>query len=389
MPHHPRIEKVDIYDTDWWLDDLERDPSTSSLIYGPGGCSTRLCAVRIYTNTGVIGEYIGGGAVASVQASTVAQHLIGRDPLQRERIYRDLSYLLRSSDKIALGPIDLALWDFAGKYYGASVSELLGGWRDTLPCYASTLTGDRQGGLDSPHAYAAFALDCKNRGYPGFKLHISSTMSHNELIATLSKVRSSVGDAMDLMLDPGAKLSTFAEAWRVGTACDEYKYLWLEDPYKSTGASIRGHLQLKALLRTPLLITEYVRGVEEHMNVMTSGATDLVRADPEWDGGITGCLRIAHAAEALGLDVEIHSPGPAQRQLMASVRNTNYYEMGLVHPLLDGVERPQAIYASNYSDSLGAVDDMGRVQVPKEEGLGVEYDWELVEGHATAHHEYN
>ena len=48
--------------------------------------------------------------------------------------------------------------------------------------------------------------------------------------------------------------------------------------------------------------------------------------------GITGAMKAAHAAEGFGLDVEIHGDGPAQRHVMASVRNANYYELRLVHP---------------------------------------------------------
>ncbi len=57
-----------------------------------------------------------------------------------------------------------------------------------------------------------------------------------------------------------------------------------------------------------------------------------MRADADYDGGITGLMKIAHAAEGFGLDCEIHAPGPAHRHCMAALRNTNYYELGLVHP---------------------------------------------------------
>jgi L-alanine-DL-glutamate epimerase-like enolase superfamily enzyme len=34
---------------------------------------------------------------------------------------------LRQHDGMGIGPIDICLWDLAGKRYGASVSALLGG----------------------------------------------------------------------------------------------------------------------------------------------------------------------------------------------------------------------------------------------------------------------
>ena len=43
-------------------------------------------------------------------------------------------------------------------------------------------------------------------------------------------------------------------------------------------------------------------------------------------------MKIAHASEGFGLDVELHGPGAVHRHIMSSIRNTNYFELGLVHP---------------------------------------------------------
>ena len=52
------------------------------------------------------------------------------------------------------------------------VYKLLGGYRDKVPAYASTMCGDDlPGGLDTPEAYARYAVDCKEQGYKSFKLH--------------------------------------------------------------------------------------------------------------------------------------------------------------------------------------------------------------------------
>jgi L-alanine-DL-glutamate epimerase-like enolase superfamily enzyme len=106
-----------------------------------------------------------------------------------------------------------------------------------------------------------------------------------------------------------------------------------------------------------------------------------VRADPDYDGGITGVMKIAHAAEACGLDVEIHAPGPPHRHCMAAIRNTNYYELGLVHPKVRSLRNPA--YAGDYSDALDAVDAHGQVPVPQGPGLGVGIDWDYVRSRQT------
>ena len=86
------------------------------------------------------------------------------------------------------------------------------------------------------------------------------------------------------------------------------------------------------MIKTPLLQTEHVRGVEPKADFVLAGGTDFLRVDPEYDMGITGSLKIAHLAEALGLDCEIHACGPAHRHLMSAMRNSNFYEVALVGP---------------------------------------------------------
>ena len=60
------------------------------------------------------------------------------------------------------------------------------------------------------------------------------------------------------------------------------------------------------------------------MDFVLSGGTDFVRGDPDYDGGITGLMKLAHATEGLGLDLEVHVDGPDRRQTMAAMRNSNF-----------------------------------------------------------------
>jgi L-alanine-DL-glutamate epimerase-like enolase superfamily enzyme len=184
---------------------------------------------------------------------------------------------------------------------------LLGGRNKPLPAYASTSVGDRvEGGLSSPGAYADFAEGCRELGYRGFKIHPWVDATIDEHIAVVRAVGERVGGAMDLMLDPFCSLRTFAEAVRVGRACDDYGYFWLEDPFRDGGISNFGHRKLRELIRTPLLQLEHVRGLEGHVDMIVGGGTDFVRGDPDYDGGVTGVMKIAHAAEGFGLDIELH-----------------------------------------------------------------------------------
>ncbi|GIR85186.1 MAG: hypothetical protein CM15mP85_18100 [Rhodobacterales bacterium] len=91
----------------------------------------------------------------------------------------------------------------------------------------------------------------------------------------------------------------------MGRACDEANYFWFEDPYRDSGVSAFGHRKLREMLKTPILQTEHIRGVEPKADFLIAGGTDFLRSDPEYDLGITGCMKIHHLAESLGVDVEV------------------------------------------------------------------------------------
>ena len=378
----PRITQLELVVFEHTVQDLGVDSGGFNPVYVKGSVSkARLGILKVYTDAGIVGvnpgdscRMIGGGAVA--QLRYVAPYLIGKNALERERIYSDLKRALRQSDRTAVGAVDVALWDIAGKYHNAPVYQLLGGYRKTIPAYASTYHADENGGLASPEAFADFAEQCREMGYPAFKIHGWGGGPIERETATIRAVRRRVGDQMDLMLDPACVYDTWALALKLGRACDEANYFWLEDPYKDGGLSIFAHRKLRESIRTPLLIGEHVFGLEQHADFMVHGGTDFIRGGAMEDGGITGVMKIAHAAEGLGLDVELHVGGLAHRHCLAAIRNTNYYELGLVHPSIKRTKPP--IYPLEFNDELDSIDANGHVPVPQGPGLGVEIDWDYV-----------
>lgn len=362
----------------------------ASITYSKGAKITLTkYAVVISCKDGARGEYVpmwGGTKPALAQTLTLAPLLLGRNADHREEIYDDLKRELRQYDHYGHGPIDIALWDLAGKKFGASVTQLLGGYRSRLKAYASTYHGDRSGGLDSKEKFAAFAEQCFDLGYRAFKIHGWNEGDAREEAENVRFVGRQVADKMTLMLDPACELRTFADALYVGRACDDYGYFWYEDPYRDSGVSAFAHKKLREMIKTPLLQTEHVRGVEPKADFIIAGGTDFVRADPEYDMGITGCMKIAHLAEALGLDCEVHASGPAHRHCMNAMRNTNYYEVALVGPDCPNAMPP--VYACGYSDALEAVGKDGCFPVPTGPGLGVTYDWDYIARNRTNVHRF-
>jgi L-alanine-DL-glutamate epimerase-like enolase superfamily enzyme len=383
-----KIDRIEIHEFAFELSNLGWDASGFNIVFDPSGrLKLSKYAVRIRTSDGGSGEYVtlwGGTPMALGQTLMLAPHLLGRDAYQREKIYDDCKRALRQYDHMGFGCLDIALWDWAAKQSGQPVHRLLGGWRERLPAYASTYHGDRNGGLSTPQDYVRFAEHCHGLGYRAFKMHGWCDGDVAEETATIRALGSALRGRMALMIDPACELRTFADALAVGRACDEAGFFWYEDPFRDGGWSQFAHRKLRQFIKTPLLQTEHVRGVEPKADFIANEATDFVRADPEYDLGITGTMKIAHLAEAFGLDVEIHAPGPAHRHCMAAIRNTNYYEVALVGPGCDNAMPP--VYADGYSDQLEGVGADGCFPVPQGPGLGVAYDWEFINSHRTRLH---
>lgn len=386
MATSPIISRIELIAFEIQVENVAADPAGLGVHYHPGPGSPQVrFALRVETDVGITGEYVPPrGRAKLVMAATefLAPSLIGKPVLERERLYRQMRRATKHVGELGIGALDIALWDIAGKQQNASIAQMLGGFRQRLPSYASTLHGDAlPDGLSSPGAYADFAEQCLELGYPAYKMHGWSNGEVRREIAMLRAVGDRVAGRMDLMYDSGCNLVSLADAIRVGKVCDEYDYFWFEDPYSDGGISIHGHRKLKEFVKTPILITEFVRNPETGTDIAVAGATDFGRVDPDYDGGITGSWKTAMAAEALGLDVEVHSCGPAMRHVMAALYRSNYYEINLVHPKMTNAwDLP--VYADGYSDNLDAIDADGTVPVPTGPGLGVAYDWEAIRARA-------
>ncbi len=379
------IERITVQTYEYRLEDFGPNIAT----YTPGvAMDVAKFVVTIETADGATGSYAphyGATEHTLAQVNAMAPGLVGRHAAQREQIFERLKLGFRHFDKTGIAALDAALCDWAGKRYGVSVSELLGGYRERLPVYASTTPGQKTpGGLDSVEKYAEFAEACVERGIPGFKIHSFFDGVASTEIAIMTAVAERVGSRMKLMTDPASSLPSFMDAVEVGRACDDLGFFWYEDPYRDASSSAVAHKRLRDFIRTPMLIAEHIRGFEQKADFVLAGGTDIMHIDPELDGGITGTMKLAHFCDAIGMEVQLHTAGPLHRHCMAAITNTHFYELGLVNPdrAWNGLQPP--IYTDGYGDGLDDVGPDGCVPVPAGPGLGVAYDWDKINAWETS-----
>ena len=338
--------------------------------------------LRLVTDEGVEG-YAFGGASPEVVRQIVKPMLVGEDPMMRERIWQRLKerqrlHLGALNDKV-LSAVDQALWDLAGRALKQPVYKLLGGFRDKVPAYASTMCGDDlEGGLKTPEDYARFALACQARGYPAFKLHtwmppLPGTPDPKRDIAACAVVREAVGDEMVLMLDSFHYYSR-EEALTLGRALEKLNFYWLEEPMDEHSTS--SYVWLAEQLAIPICGPETAEGkMQTRAEWIVRGASDISRGGVNDLGGITPLVKTAHLCELFGVRMEMHGGGAANLHVLCAMGIPGeFYERGLLHPFLD-YEQPQP-WLTALADPLDAE---GCVHVSQKPGLGMEINFDYIQ----------
>src|SRR5260370_25257546 len=115
-------------------------------------------------------------------------------------------------------------------------------------------------------------------GYAAFKIHGWGNGPIQREVATVLATRRAVGDGMDLMLDPACEYNTWSDTLKVGWACDEARYLWLQDPYKDGGTSAFGHPKLRQIIKTPIPTREPIPRPQLHADNISGDRPDFGRA---------------------------------------------------------------------------------------------------------------
>jgi L-alanine-DL-glutamate epimerase-like enolase superfamily enzyme len=325
-------------------------------------------AVQLITDEGVTGEVVsayGGLSLAHSIADRLRPMLIGKDPAYREAIWQDMwrKDRLLYTTQFAIGTVDVALWDLYAKSLNAPLYQLLGGVRDKVPVYASSMEHA------SIELFVEEALKYKELGYQGYKLHVWGDARRD--IDLVIAVREAVGSEWPLMIDVAGNYNQ-RQALEVGKVLEQLKYHWYEEPLRDF--DLHGYRMLADKLDVAICGVEVVGGsMYTTPEYITTRAVDIVRADVSFKGGIGPLKKIAGLCESFGMNLEVHTNAntiidAANLHVIASIANTEYFEQLVPEGLftLAGVEKLH-------------IDREGFVHVPEGPGIGARIDWDLVE----------
>lgn len=293
--------------------------------------------VRVHADEGLSGlgeTYFGARSVEAYIHENVAPRLLGANPLDIERIARDLQpYIGYSGTGVetrARSAIDVALWDLFGRYTGQPVHQLLGGLsRDKIRTY-NTCAGYRyvrtqpdwkgddwglEAANDGPYEdLDAFlnradelAQSLLDEGITGMKIwpfdftdsvaepHYISSADVNQALEPFEKIRRAVGDRMDIMVELHS-IWRLPAALKIAKALEPYDPFWFEDPVRAD--SLDALKTFADSTHIPVTASETVGGRWNHRDLLAADAASIIMPDIVWCGGLTEAKKIAAIADA-------------------------------------------------------------------------------------------
>ncbi len=323
---------------------------------------------RVTTADGVQGHgYIVSprqGLVAAVAQATreLGTHLVGMHVLEVEAAWQRLASV---GDWIgpggllhyAIAPLDIALWDAAGKTLGQPLYRLLGGYRDRLPAYAS----DRLWYSLSLDELATSARQHVAQGFRVLKLRLGHEARPEDEARRVHTVREAAGTAIQVLVD-ATETWQLPQALQTGRALQEAGVAWLEDPVAHQ--DVQGLAHMAAQLDMPIATGEHLYELTDFHQLLQTRATDLAIIDLGRIGGITPWRRAAALAHAYQIPVCGHVIPEIHVHLLSAIPNGHVVEY---------VPRSEALL-----QSMPVLED-GQLVAPKEPGIGIALDEDAVQ----------
>lgn len=359
--------------------------------------------VQVHTDAGLTGlgeTFFGATTVEAHVHDYIAPRVIGRDPLEIDRLSADLvGYLgFRSSGAEVRGnsAFDIALWDLFGKAVDQPIAQLLGGFtrreiRTYNTCAGSDYVKKTSGQVtanygigssprfDDLHGFLTSADELAHslleEGITAMKIwpfdgaaelsrgQYISMSDIDKALEPLAKIRSAVGNKMDIMVEFHS-MWQLLPAMQIARALTPFQTFWHEDPIKMD--SLSSLTRYATASTAPISASETLGSRWGFRDLLETGAAGVVMLDLSWCGGLSEARKIAAMAEAWHLPVAPHDcTGPVV--LCASTHLSLNAPNALVQ------ESVRAFYRTWYRDLVTALPEVrgGMITVPPGAGLGM------------------
>jgi len=299
--------------------------------------------------------------------------LIGQDALAVEKLwdqmYRSNRHSRAGLYMMGISYCDNALWDLRARYLGVPVFRLLGGpTQQPVRVYGSCL-----GFSIEPAVAARRAAQLKKDGFihqkwfPGYGPgDAAKGMDLN--VALVRELRAAVGDDAEIMFDPyqGWDLQYAIEWCR---KVEKYRPYFVEEAVPMS--DLESFIRLSKSTSVPLATGEHVYGRWEVEQFFKADALQFIQADPEWCGGVSETVKIAHLASVHGVKLLPHCHNVHAALHVVASQSPAVCPMG--EYLINHV--PEKLWFLKDPP----VTSNGLVMLPEKPGFGIEFDAAKIE----------
>ncbi|WP_338598898.1 enolase C-terminal domain-like protein [Sulfolobus tengchongensis] len=323
--------------------------------------------VEIITDEGIVGygETGGGGFSLAPFIEKLKRQLIGEDPFNIRRLKWKIASPITATYYNQLlpqiwFPIESALLDIKGKALGISVSNLIGGQiRDSIEVSAYIFPTEDTETVDDLVKSAEAIV--RKYGFKSIKLKAGVFNPEHEV--DVIKALADKFPHARFRIDPNGGWN-LSQAVNVAKSLKGIKIEYFEDPVW-TMEGLRAFKQATGYtVATNTVATRF----EDIPNVFLRNAVDVILGDPHWWYGIYGYLELSATLWSLGLELGMHSPSETGIALSAMIHAASTsqnlgYAIDTHYIYLEDDIIKRQFYIEN-----------GKIQVPKEAGLGIEID---------------
>jgi L-alanine-DL-glutamate epimerase-like enolase superfamily enzyme len=329
--------------------------------------------VRVFDDEGHMG--IGSGD-AMYGFMDYVKYFINHDALDLDRHNAVLSNIEFHAGRP--WPLDIALWDLAGKIQNKPVWQLVGGKSNKIRAYASS-------GVHRPvNEMVKVAQKCIEKGFPALKVRFGRA-SLDEDLSVIAAVRQAVGDKLELMVDcnQGWRMPWDTQApWNVSKASEvaheleKQNVYWMEEPLHR--GDYQGYADLRRRVNIRIAGGEMTREPYEFRELLQRECLDVFQPDAVCSMGIGGLRKLAFEVEKDGKIFTPHTWGNgigvmANLHLTAGTVGAPFIEFPYDPPDWSTARRDYPL-----KETI-EVDHEGWITLSDKPGLGLELDEERLQ----------
>jgi len=333
--------------------------------------------VEIICEDGTIGwgECLGPADINAAVVASMAKMIVGRNPLDIEPIWLDVYNQYRDQGQrgpihTALSGIDIALWDIAGKHFGAPVYQLMGGaHRTRIAAYATG--GFRAEGKDHAEHCAKEMAGYVAEGFTAVKIKIGYGVESD--IATIEAVRQAIGPDVTFMIDANHGYDAI-DAIEIGRRAGQYNIEWFEEPV--IPEALTSYREIRKAQSIPVAGGETWHGRWAIAQALEARAVDIIQPDVCGVGGLSEARKIITLAEIHHVRLVPHVWGTA----VALAAGLHFHAIIPPAPPSHEARSPRLEFDRTHNPFRQAVicnpieHVDGMVKVPGGPGLGIEID---------------